>query len=535
MTRFSRLSVLSLALMVLVLLMVTAGTGSAAPSDEASEPAGSGVVPVVPIERAQLPEGLQELVRDEAITAANSPEFAVARQAWDSDAGFVDQVDYQLEFRSHVDFMSSDYEHIAALLTEKPVNMGSESLGLYMSDAEVAEMNRRFALGDRIELVVEAVTGIGPSNMVEGELPDYGPNYGGIWQDQLDGGRIVLAVVDVSLVDVEALQQIVGGADYLKIVEQPFTYNEIEEYRQMLDSELEKLGVARYVAAVHSDRGRLLEVRVSDPDSLPASFGSTVPPGAFTVVQGPTMQDAARPVNQQHAWANQQPGLRIGVKTPTKTWICTWGFNGHTSGYNYLITAGHCLQQSGGYDNYSGWTSAVQVWQNNSSSRDLTPGDSFVVSINTQTYDAARISSPYADDNCYHGNHYDYTPPSAHCEFQMQERARHDSWEEGSDLTCASLGNSGAYRCGYIVDKDAADRKVAVEMTVIGGDSGSGMKFNNRIDGILTDTSGPQAFFQTAYDVQRMLGDGYFYFNCANGRTTHTDPSDWGVCPDVDA
>lgn len=32
-----------------------------------------------------------------------------------------------------------------------------------------------------------------------------------------------------------------------------------------------------------------------------------------------------------------------------------------------------------------------------------------------------------------------------------------------------------------------------------------------------------------------MLGDGYFYFNCANGRTTHTDPSDWGVCPDVDA
>jgi hypothetical protein len=45
---------------------------------------------MAPVEREQLPDGLQQLVRDEAITAANSPEFAVARQAWESDADFVD-------------------------------------------------------------------------------------------------------------------------------------------------------------------------------------------------------------------------------------------------------------------------------------------------------------------------------------------------------------------------------------------------------------------------------------------------------------
>ena len=61
----------------------------------------------------------------------------------------------------------------------------------------------------------------------------------------------------------------------------------------------------------------------------------------------------------------------------------------------------------------------------------------------------------------------------------------------------------------------------------------SGGQWGNRIDGILTDRSDTQAFYQTAYHVQYTLGNGYFYFNCAVGRTTRSDPGGWGVCPAV--
>ena len=140
---------------------------------------------------------------------------------------------------------------------------------------------------------------------------------------------------------------------------------------------------------------------------------------------------------------------------------------------------------------------------------------------------------PYADDNCYHGP---ADRIDAHCKYPIQERAWANSWEEGSDITCASLGMSGTYKCGYILEENHwGGNKVRVGMTVISGDSGSGMKWNYRIDGILTDRGESEAFFQTAFHVQQALGDGYFYFNCAVGETVHTNAWEWGACPGVDA
>ncbi len=210
--------------------------------------------------------------------------------AWNSDAAFISQIEYQLEFRSHVDFMSCDLTHLGSLLLDRPQNMGIEVMGLYMTDTEVAEMQRRDALGDKMELIVEAVTGARESEMPEGELPDYGSNFGGIWMDQLEGGQIVLAVVDASLLDLQQLYEIVGGPENLKIIEQPFTYNEIETYRLMLANELRALGIPSDIAAVRNDQGRLLEVRVQDPGSLPDNFGAGVPDGAFSIVQGEPAQ-----------------------------------------------------------------------------------------------------------------------------------------------------------------------------------------------------------------------------------------------------
>ena len=188
----------------------------------------------------------------------------------------------------------------------------------------------------------------------------------------------------------------------------------------------------------------------------------------------------------------------------------------------------------GTYNNTNGSWVNLDVFQDGSSSRNLTPGSAFLRSIDNSTYDVSRISSLYADDNCYHGDNDQSSP---HCKWPMASRALHNSWEVGSDRTCASLGNSGDYRCGYIEEENAnGGNRVRVGMTVIAGDSGSGMKWKYRIDGILTDRSSTDAFFQTAYHVQKALGDGYFYFNCYSpGKKVNTDPANWGVCPTTNA
>jgi len=488
------------------------------------------------IVREQLPDGLQGLVSDAALATANDPVFAATRASWDVEADFVGQVDYQLSFRSKVDFMSRDYKHIAGLLLDRPSNMGSETMGLFISAAEVAEMSRRDALGDRMNLLVESVTGTSLDQVPEGILPEYGPNFGGIWQDQLDGGRIVLSVLDASTVDLDALARIVGGQQHLRVIEQHFTYNQIETYRRQLHAELDTIGMDRDIEAVRSDRGRLLEVRVTDPEKLPESFGQGVPDTAFWVVEGEPLVELGAPAST-HSLTDQQPGLRVSVlETGQGASWCTWGFNGHTSSLHYLILAGHCMPES--YENHGGnWIgSDIEINQNGDAARNLTPGDSYLYSHDTDTYDAARISSLYANDNCYHGNNA-VSAPSPHCRWPMATRAWHNSWDIGSDLTCASLGNSNAYRCGYIEEINSGNgNRTRVSMAVNSGDSGSGMKFGYRIDGILTDKSTTDAFFQTAYHVQVALGNGYFYFNChSSSIITYTDPADWGACPAVDA
>lgn len=487
------------------------------------------------ITRDLLPEGTRDLVSDEAIAAAYDPVFAAARLAWDREADFVDQIDYQLVFRSYVDYMSLDPAHIAGLLLAKPENAGAVSMRLFMSADEVDEMARRDELGDRMGAVVTLVTGVDEAMVPEGVLPDYGPNFGGIWMDQLDGGRIVLAVVDASTIPLDEIEAIVGDGDLLWVVEQPFTYNEVEEFRGQLESELDTLGVERDIAAVHGEGGRLLEVRVVDPAALPESFGSGLPEGAFTVVEGPPVVEASFP-GSTHSWTNQQPGLEIHV---SDGFPCTWGFNGHTTAWNFLITAGHCMPE--GYENFAGgWLgSTADVYQNNDPARNLTLGSTYLYSVDTSTYDVARLSTAWADDNCYHGNN---TLPDPHCRWPIASRALHNSWEVGvgEDQTCASLGASNTYRCGYILEVNhLGGNRVRVGMTGIGGDSGSGMKWENRADGILTDIldtypdPSPEVFFQTAYHAQQ---GGGFQLNChASGKKVYPDPADWGDCPTSDA
>lgn len=499
------------------------------PAGAVAQSDGSGVEPIT---RDSLPPGIKTLVEDEAIDAVNSPEFDNVRLEWESHADLVSQVDYQLEFRAYTDFMRRDLTYLAELLTERPVNMGIERMGLYMSAQEATELKRRNALGDEMERLVEAITGVKEGVGPEGEIPEYGPDFGGIWQDQLDGGIIVLAVVESADLNVAELNRIAGGADNLKVVKQPYSYNDVENYRNQLVQELDELGIAHDVAATHNDKGRLLEFRVEDPASIPTAFGSNVPADAFSVVEGSPVIEAGYP-DETHSWADQQPGLKIAFRTDSD-WItnCGWGFNGHTSSYHYIVSAGHCHGAT--FENYSGNPGDdVQIWQNNSSLRIVASSPAWVVSVDTSSYDATRIQSHYADDNCYHGD--TDRPVDPDCRWPMKERAWHNSWEVGNDQTCVSLSNSADYRCGFILEENhAGGNKVRVGVSAQGGDSGSGFKWDYRIDGVLTDIAidGSEAFFQTAFHVQDVLGSG-FNFNCADGETVRNDPGDWGVCPGV--
>ena len=441
--------------------------------------------------------------------------------------------------------MSVEPAHLGALLAERPDNMGLRSISLYMTDAEVSEMTRRDALGDRVSLVVQEVSGVWEPDITEGAMPDYGANFGGIWGDQLDGGRMVLAVVDASLLAIPRIHALVGGVRNLKIVEQPYTYNEVEQYRAALHRELTTLGIAHDIATSHSDTGRLLEIWIEDPAQLPSGFAAAVPTDVFSVVRRMPSRPASRPWEPHSLF---MPGemfeVRGGDGTPGGGGM--WAFNGHTSSYSYLITAGHTLDGDPPYDysNYVGLVGeAVNLWQGypSSSSRDLTLGDTYVVSVYlpANNLDAARLESTYANSNFYHGD-TDVSVPDPHYGWWMKNRAIEPSWEEGYDRTCASLGSSGIawgpvwdYQCGYIIDETFNGVMLLIGVTARSGDSGAGFKWDYRIDGMLTALSGFNAVAMTAYDVKTTLGSGFDY-NCALVRQT-TSPSYWGTCPAVDA
>lgn len=258
-----------------------------APGTAAPGTAAPGTAPPFRFAECRLsPEPTWESFREEALAALDAPELAAAREAWGSDEEFVAHLAAELEFRSQTDFLSRDLAHLGRLLLEQPEHPGFETGGLCFSDEEVAEFLRRDALGDKMELVEEAVTGVDFSQVPEGEMPDYGPNFVGIWGDQLHGGRIVLAVVDASLLDLDALDEIVGSPDYLKVIEWPYNFAQIEAYQRALLDELLALGLAYDISARGTDQGRMIVVSVLDPAALPDGFGAGVPDGAFCVRQG---------------------------------------------------------------------------------------------------------------------------------------------------------------------------------------------------------------------------------------------------------
>lgn len=530
-------------------LLLSLGPTSVGADSSANQRPGLGLEP---INRGNLREGLRGYVSEDALSLANSAGMSPARAIWVDDNALVDQIDYQLSFRSSHDYLSSEPDHLERLLRDRPQSAVYSSMNIFMTPDEVKEFDRRQRLGDLQPAVVALVSGIdlegeaaAGSTIDQGLLdeddsedpfstalpePVLGTNFAGLRMNQEAGGRLELAVVHAHLIDTPALLRLVGGARNIAILEQPYSLREMRSYQTRILDDLEGARIPFDMREKWSGAGWTYEISVSDPSSLPSSFAEDVPRDAYEVVSGGVLRSASAP-QTQHPASQFRAGIAIGVfdRLGGNGALCGWGFSMHTSSLHYLMTASHCLP--GPYENYSGNSGQEVVVKHApvfSGGSSMVSANPYVKAILNSTYDFARISSPYATDNCLH--------TSGDCGQTMQNRALNNSWEPGSDYTCASLSNSQVYRCGTIIEENAAPggRRVRVQgLTAIPGDSGSGVAYGRRVDGVITHiNSSGEAIFNTAYDIVVQLGAD---FNCHASYYSTTAPGNWGTCPGVDA
>jgi len=139
--------------------------------------------------------------------------------------------------------------------------------------------------GQRIEDIEFVLTGLRQTTDEDsniGEATD-DQNFGGVWGN-FDRG-IVVAVVDCSEVDVNELARIAGGADQLTLIEVPYTYRQVSDYRDALADELRDNGIRADVPIRSDSSGRSIEVRIRDRNDLPPNFGESVPDDIYTIVE----------------------------------------------------------------------------------------------------------------------------------------------------------------------------------------------------------------------------------------------------------
>ena len=199
--------------------------------------------------------------------------------------------------------------------------------------------------------------------------------------------------------------------------------------------------------------------------------------------------------------------------------MCTWGLTGHTSSLNYLVTNGHCLlnimpapqptQIAGYYD--------FDVPQGSGGVELATQLKAYVVAKDYDLIDSARVSSSYADTNCYHTG-------ATNCAVFMTGRRSLYDYHVG-ETVCGSFGNSNTYRCDFVtIVPNNGPRWIGFSFTGILGDSGAGMKYSTTWMGLYYGWSASDGLFQPAYWIKTDLA---FDLNCVPDGSQ----SGWAACP----
>jgi len=456
----------------------------------------------------------------------------LARQVWDAEytvAGeFNKQVEAQRAFRENYDFLLTDDVTVADAIasSRSAENVSFEEMGLVLTDPEWTEFDRRDDLiSDYAADVRQAVASYDLTD--ESRWPNFGPLYGGTWIDQLDGGKLHLAVTDLADAASRNLDSLVPrGNQDLELVEVAYSFEELVGFHSVVADELEAAGYTNFGVGVRA-RDNAIVVKTDVAIDVPLS----VPPDAvvFDVRPGEQIAHSKNAAYYEVPSLNyvtfgasqQQPGLRIGVYKSNKTggWGCTWGFNGHSANYNYLLTAGHCVDDAEG--GTSGVITTSSDWRQNATGT-WRGDDRHTRAINTSTRDAAGLLSGYANDNCY------FT--TSNCSSRITSRQSWNNISESQNI-CASLSKSRVYACGYIdtwpYSEPGINFRIEVDMETLKGDSGAGGKWGKTARGILTEggNGASTSLFMPIYYMVDSIRD----LNCVWNPST----SWWKKCPVV--
>lgn len=456
----------------------------------------------------------------------------------------VGHLEYQLRFRSAFDFLSTEPAHLTSMLVGGGNVEAMEYLGLELSDDEWHELERREGVLARAIDVRRLVTGRLLDTAEESTEPPNGRNatgplFSGIWQDHLAGGTLYLAVTDSSAIDRSELDALFPrAADDFEVIEQKYSLDQLYQWRDLLASRLIESEVASGVGFSYSrDFGVRLRLELY-PESRNADMDELlkgIPTEQVVVEELPQASEFLNPPAQSHTTGAQQSGIQIGVYgSGWNVGACTWGIAGHTSSYTYVVTAGHCTTGFGSV--LSGWGLRYVTQNGGSTFQISTQPSAFTYARlydTSATFDHARISSPYADTNCYHGTILD---SHAHCVSPITRRLSLYGHTVGQ-VICASLGITNDYNCGTVSDADwsgyvsnrwTTNRVQVDPFDADHGDSGSGIVAGPTFHGLLTSgIPGVRIEFEPAYWVKAYIGATSFDINCVRSGSW------WGACPIV--
>ena len=180
-------------------------------------------------------------------------------------------LEYHLRFRSGFDFLSTDVIHIAEVVADGGHPEALRTLGLELTEAEWAEMQRRMTVLSRAIEVKRLISGRAFDEAEEaleggGDRLPTGALFGGVWQDHLDGGRLKVAVTDASAVDLEALYGLFerGAADVV-VIEQAYSLDDLRAWRGEIERRVQAGRVNAALGFDYSDIGVRIRVVLYPP------------------------------------------------------------------------------------------------------------------------------------------------------------------------------------------------------------------------------------------------------------------------------
>ncbi len=379
-----------------------------------------------------------------------------------------DKLREALAFRSQLGFDTSP-ERIAAVEVD-PASV--RPLGIAMTPAEAAEMDRRAAIWERI-----------------GEVAEYAADvtgYAGIYFDQLSGGQIVVLTSGLS----GPMADIVGGAlsagDF-RVEEVANSLTDLQATFDVVSRDLELLIAQGFpVSSVDLDEVRNL-VRIGVSALTPAlSKALTERYGELVLVAPEPAFHVTHCVSRLHCAEPDKGGLKIianGVP-------CTSGFLGRPVGSStplYVLTAGHCIQVAGGLS---------KIWKHDG----VTLGDGAIEDF----YNGSNADSGAIDDVETAGKNFVYAGSSSDI---RAITGKYSNATQAQGVVVCRSGVTSGYDCGTIAATNQSIPYDQFGYTIHHmwttsfpsdlGDSGGSVLYASKALGIQSATNGVNSAYST--------------------------------------